>query len=223
MKLLNLLKKIRRALQKKGGLNFKEVGKRKNIYLYAGDVPDMNEYEKFVGLSLSQSNNRHIKQDVTKKYPLPDNCVDVYQSEDVFEHISLEKLPVVFNEIFRILKPGGIFRLSLPDYRCDLLMERSVKDMSGEIIFDPDGGGNFIDGKVQNGGHVWFPKYETVKNLLGKTLFTKVVFYHYYNESGAPVTNPIDYSIGFVQRTPDNDKRVSTPFRPMSIVVDCLK
>ena len=33
----------------------------------------------------------------------------------------------------------------------------------------------------------------------------------------------IDYSLGYIKRTPDNDKRVKKPRRPMSIVVDCYK
>ena len=130
------------------GLQFKDLETRDNIYLYAGDVPDMVEYEKFVGLSLSQSNGNHIKHDITRKYPLPDNCVNIYQSEDVFEHIAIEKLPDIINEIYRVLKPGGIFRLSIPDYRCNLLHERTLKNELGELQFDPRGGGNLKMAKL---------------------------------------------------------------------------
>ncbi|MEI6681730.1 MAG: class I SAM-dependent methyltransferase [Bacteroidota bacterium] len=206
-----------------GGYTFTKLKNRETIYLYAGDVPDKEEYKRYIGLSLSQKNNRHIQHDVTKKYPLPDNCVSVYQSEDVFEHIPLAILPTVINEIYRVLKPGGVFRLSIPDYRCNILNDRTLKDKSGELTFDPVGGGAFKDGKVVEGGHVWFPKYEIVKNMLEKTLFKKILFYHYYNEMGEGITNKIDYSVGYVQRTPDHDERVRNPYRPMSIVVDCIK
>jgi hypothetical protein len=54
-------------------------------------------------------------------------------------------------------------------------------------------------------------------------LFDEIRFYHYYNEVGEPVTTPIDYSIGHVMRTPDHDERVREAYRPMSIVVDCIK
>ncbi len=33
----------------------------------------------------------------------------------------------------------------------------------------------------------------------------------------------IDYSKGYIYRTPDHDSRVKNPYRPMSIVVDCHK
>lgn len=195
----------------------------KNIYLYAGDLPKRNQYKKFIGLSLSQANKCHIKHDIREPYPLPNNCVDIYQAEDVFEHIEYEKLPSVIGEIYRVLKGGGILRISVPDYRCDILYNRTQKNEKDELLFDPDGGGDFIDGNVVNGGHVWFPRYETIKELLEKAQFKEIRFYHYYDEQGKGITKPIDYSIGYVMRTPDHDKRVANPYRPMSIVVDCIK
>jgi len=113
--------------------------------------------------------------------------------------------------------------LSLPDYGCDILRNRTQKNEAGKLLFDPGGGGDFVNGEVINGGHLWFPLYKTVKELLEKTRFQSIRFYHYYDESGRGVTNPIDYSIGHLIRTPDHDDRVKQPYRPMSIVVDCLK
>ena len=203
-------------------ISFDELQQRESIYLYAGDVPQNGLYEKFTGLSLTKLDSQHIKHDVTEKLPLRDSCVDIYQAEDVFEHIALGKLVEVINEIYRVLKPEGIFRLSLPDYRCDILYDRTTKDNDGELLFDPGGGGCLVDGKVIKGGHVWFPKYEIVKDLLEQTSFKKINFRHYYNEDGEAITKPIDYSIGYVMRTPDHDERVKEPYRPMSIVVDCM-
>ena len=221
MKPQNILSKLKNEFSKNA--NFDDLSKQSNIFLYAGDVPQNGLYKKFTGLSLSQANTQHIKFDVTQKLPLNDFCVDIYQSEDVFEHIELEKLPGVIDEIYRVLKPGGVFRLCLPDYGCDLLYDRTQKDEAGHFLFDPGGGGDFINNEVVNGGHVWFPLYATVKNLLEQTKFHDIRFYHYYDESGQAVTNPIDYSIGHVKRTPDHDERVKDPYRPMSIVVDCIK
>jgi hypothetical protein len=103
------------------------------------------------------------------------------------------------------------------------LHNRTQKSETGDLLFDPGGGGDFVNGKVVNGGHVWFPEYNTVKELLEKTPFKDIAFYHYYDESGKDVTHPIDYSMGHIMRTPDHDERVKDPYRPMSIVVDCKK
>jgi hypothetical protein len=72
-------------------------------------------------------------------------------------------------------------------------------------------------------GHVWFPTYEKVKNLLDKTNFKNINFLHYWTSRTDFVLNEIDYLKGYITRTPDNDSRVMNPKRPMSIVVDCYK
>ena len=50
-----------------------------------------------------------------------DSCLCVYGSH-VFEHMSIFKTPLVFNEIHRVLKSGGVFRLILPD------VEKSIQE-----------------------------------------------------------------------------------------------
>jgi len=64
-----------------------------------------------------------------------------------------------------------------------------------------------------------------VKQLLLSTNFdeNKIDFLHYYDEEKQPVLKNIDYSLGYISRTPDNDSRVQNPRRPMSIVIDCYK
>lgn len=192
-----------------------------SVKLYAGDIPEMCQYDGWIGLSITKGDHRHIFHDITKPFPIPDNSVDAFQAEDVLEHIQYEQLPSVLNEIFRVLKPGKLFRLSVPDYGCDILQERSVRDSAENIIFDPGGGGT-----PENPGHVWFPKIDTVRNLLDKTDFARsgsIDYLHYYNMDGTFVAKPIDYTKGHVDRTPDFDERVKSPYRPMSLVIDLVK
>ena len=208
---------------------FNDIKNLDKIYLYAGDMNNERRKDKpFIGLSLHNNNSLHIKHDVTQKnMDLKDNSVDIYQTEDVFEHIEYEKIPDIFSEIYRVLKPNGLFRLSMPDYRCNILYERSFKNDHGIIYHDPGGGGNYdyLNNKVINGGHVWFPKYESVYTMFEKSYFNieKVNFLHYYDSNNNAIMKNIDYSMGYISRTPDNDIRVKDPYRPMSIVVDCYK
>lgn len=211
---------------------FEDLAKLPVVHLYAGDIPNKPEYRtrNIVGLSFTQNDAWHIRHDIVHCHPLPDESVDSYQVEDVFEHIPYEKLEYVVADIHRILKKGGLFRLSVPDYRCDILYERSEKDHDGNIVFDPGGGGRYQRqqgrfGKttVVDGGHVWFPVVESVKQLLRDIPFTSVEFLQYFDERSVPHIAPIDYSKGYIQRTPDHDVRVAKSFRPMSIVVDCVK
>ena len=197
------------------------------IYLYAGNMQENHpNYGKFACISITKNNATHLLYDARHKIPLADDSVDVYQSEDVFEHVAYHYLLGMIDEIYRVLKPGGFCRISLPDYRCDLLYERCLKDENGQILFDPAGGGRYENGKVVDGGHLWFPKIELVKKLLEKSLFFKqgkINYLHYYDQKGHSITHPIDYSVCFVKRTPDNDQRVQNPYRAMSIVVDLYK
>jgi len=225
-------------------MNFEILSKKPEIYLYAGDLKQWNYVpvekrfqltnKKWVGLTLPEygkhgkgtKDENHIHFDILNKMPLKENSVDIYQSEDVHEHLEFNLLENQVNEIYRVLKPGGLFRLSIPDYNCDLLFNRTTKDENGQLMFDEAGGGwyDYNKKKVMGNGHVWFPTYEKVKNLLDKTKFKNINFLQYWTSRTNFVLNNIDYQKGYITRTPDNDRRVMYPVRrPMSIVVDCYK
>ena len=209
---------------------FRDIKYNKNIFLYQGDI---YKYMKtvtytginFIGLSLNFNNNNHILHDITKPYDLLDNSVDIVQSEDTLEHIEYDKLVDCINEVYRILKPNGLFRLSLPDYDCDVLYNRSLKDENGKLYFDKLGGGayDYNNKKVINGGHLWFPTYKNVKELLDKTNFNNINYLHYYDDEKKPILKEINYKLGYIHRTPDFDPRVQNPKRPLSLVVDLRK
>ena len=208
---------------------FSDIKHNKNIYLYHGNLHERNIFKnkiKFIGLSINKSDCNHIKHDINKKLDLFDNSVDIIQSEDVLEHIEYDNLVKIFNEIYRVLKPGGLFRLSVPDYRCDILYKRTIKK-DNKLIFDPSGGGEWDrkTGKVINGGHVWFPNYEKVLEIYKNSDFDmeKVEFLEYYDQKDNPVIKGINYEKGYIARTSDNDNRVQNPKRTMSVVVDCYK
>ena len=56
-------------------VNFDDIKNNENIYLYAGDIdPGLKRLHiPFIGLSLRQSNQYHIKHDVTLPMELLDN------------------------------------------------------------------------------------------------------------------------------------------------------
>ena len=207
-------------------LSFDIIKNINPLYLYCSELPRIRTNLPFIGLSNRMSNHEHIKHNITNKYNLPDNKVDIVLSEEIMCKIPFNLLKNSINEIYRILKPDGLFRLSLPDYRCDILDNRCEKDNQGNIIFDKGGGGTYDrnNKKIIN-GTLWFPKYEKVLSLLESTNFNndKIRFLHYYDENNNQILNSIDYSKGFISRTPDHDRRVQQPRRPMSIVVDCVK
>lgn len=212
---------LSRKMLKRKKLGWDDLKKRPFLKLYAGDIPEISAYEEFIGLSITRSDYRHILHDLTRPFPLADNSVDIFQAEDVLEHLAFPKLAGIIDEIHRVLKPGGLFRLSLPDYGCDLLYKRSVKNKEGRVIFDSAGGGT-----RKRPGHRWFPRFPQVKALLQESAFGKagkIRYLHYYNDDGTYAAEKIDYSKGYIQRTPDHDQRVKQPYRPMSMVIDLIK
>jgi len=211
-------------------LTFDHIRNNEKIYLYLGHRPlskSQVENIPFVGICLEFGNQNHIHHDITKPFALNDNSVDVIQSEDVMEHIELDFVVEHLNEMHRLLKPNGLFRLSMPDYRTDILKQRTHKDENGKLIFDPSGGGSWdeVNKKVIGGGHVWFPIYELVYELFEKSNFemNRVNWLHYYETDEQFTLNDIDYSLGHIHRTPDHDARVQNPRRPMSMVIDAFK
>lgn len=207
---------------KYGRMSFEKLDLTKNIKLYAGDIcHDKHRAEPFLyGLSISKADDKHIFHDITNPYPLPDNSIFSYQAEDVLEHIEYSKLKIVIDEIYRILKVGGLFRISLPDYYSPYLKEICMKNKNGDILFDPTGGGGYGKDGVLNGGHVWFPNYKKVEELLCSTKFSKYNFLCYYTENEKLVRKEIDLSKGYIARIPEVDDRNKPVY---SIVIDCYK
>jgi len=51
--------------------------------------------------------------DLTKPWPWPDSSVEEILAHDVIEHLPDKRLTM--NEMWRVLKPGGIVRIQVPD------------------------------------------------------------------------------------------------------------
>ncbi len=53
--------------------------------------------------------------DLSKKFPFPSGSFQYVFSSHVFEHIPRRIMPALLAEILRVLKPGGVMRVSVPD------------------------------------------------------------------------------------------------------------
>ena len=206
---------------------WEQVVAQPTVRLYAGFLsPDRPQWPDHWGLTSFVKFRRNLDQDLLDPIPAPDNTVDSIQAEDVLEHLPYDRVLGVLEEFYRVLKPGGFLRISIPDYRFDGYRERCLTGADGELLFDPGGGGAYVDGQVVDGGHLWFPVSENVEALYAASGFAKGGRYelvHHVKPDGTPVLTPIDYSRGYIQRTPDHDPRAMNPRRPMSIVADAWK
>ena len=204
--------------------NWVEIRQRKSIKLYAGSFnPRRHDYPGFVGLALANPGLDEIVHNVLDPIPLEENSVDIYVSEDVFEYIPYSSLVSVFNEIHRVLKPGGLFRLALPDYNCKFLQNRVVKDENGDMLYDPGAGGS-----RENPLPLWFPTADIISIVARESKFSVKIpgiikFLHYMDHDSHNILFSIDHSVAPIFRTPDFDPRVQNPRRVMSLVVDMKK
>ena len=74
---------------------------------------------------------------VLTKIPHRDNSVDLIYSSHMLEHLSLIDFKLEILEIYRLLKPGGVFRAVIPD------LEYSIKEYIANE--DPDANSKFLN------------------------------------------------------------------------------
>lgn len=60
--------------------------------------------------------------------PFPDNSVDEIRADSFIEHLSFIEEPKFFHEVKRVIRKGGIFELSTPDFEDAVKLWLSAKD-----------------------------------------------------------------------------------------------
>lgn len=174
-------------------MNWSDVLTKSPIYLNLGGnicCHPRKGYENYISVDMTASHNEwSIEHDIRTKFPIPDNTVTRIHTEDFLEHIRIEEIKVLIAECFRVLKPGGIMRIGVPDYN-------NPKDRpylkKGHDTRDPK--------------HITLTTYELMKEIIEKSPFCRYKFYHYWKGDNF-IHEKIDYSLGMIRRTPDNDRR----------------
>lgn len=66
-----------------------------------------------------------LVHNIAKGLPFPDASVDAVYHSHVLEHLDRAAVPAFFEEIRRVLKPGGVHRIVVPDFekRCRTYLE----------------------------------------------------------------------------------------------------
>jgi len=206
-------------------------------YLYFGSLgPQERQYRvpQFVGLALNPVHDRELAHDALTPLPFPDAGIAKAQSQDVFEHLPFERLAGVLDEVYRVLKPGGVFRLSVPDYRSPVHKRRSVYDFRGRVVgdllmgaqpwFDAATGDARVRFSGDGESHVWFPRYELLTHLILKSrirLCAEIAFRQGFLDDHTFLAEPLPDDELWVQRALPHDRRAGG--QPVSLVVDFVK
>ena len=99
------------------------------VYLYYGEMTETYcqiNSKSFVGIH-TKENDYNIEFDFENdnlSNIIGFNCIDIFQSEEMLNKIEYSHLPRIIDKIYDLLKIGGFFRLSLPDYRNEILKNR---------------------------------------------------------------------------------------------------
>jgi O-antigen biosynthesis protein len=69
---------------------------------------------EYFGIDIQEMSGVDLVADLNNGIPLPDNSFDVVTAQDFLEHLDPRNKIKIAEEIYRVLKPGGIFAFEVP-------------------------------------------------------------------------------------------------------------
>lgn len=123
-----------------------------------------------------------VVRDVRKGLPFPANYADYVYSSHALEHLSCSDGENLVKEVFRVLKPGGLCRLVVPDLLWGCRKYVAARSLSLE---DDQPAVELLDwlGLSKPGArapHLWMYDYGSLKVLLERTGFVQVTEHSYH-------------------------------------------
>ena len=137
-----------------------------------------------------------------------DNSVDLIYNCHVLEHFKRKEIQNVLNEWYRVLKPNGILRTSVPGFEEMLKIYDKYNDLN--LIL-----GGLVGGQTYNYNfHNMVFDFKTLKDYLNKSKFKKIYKYNWRNTEHSNID---DYSQAYIPHM-DKDKGL-----PLSLNVEAIK
>ncbi len=139
--------------------------------------------------------------DIVKGLPLGNDSVDVVYCSHVLEHLSLSAFEDALKNTYKILKPGGVFRLVLPDFR--VLVDEYINNESelAAVSFMCNTGmasetrnrgfKGFLVEWLGNSRHLWLWDYPSLRKYLKDTGFTEIRR-AYFGDSSDSIFNSVE-------------------------------
>ncbi len=138
-----------------------------------------------------------------------DTQADCIFSEHTFEHLTPEQTMAALRNIYNYLKPGGKFRIAVPD---GLFPNEDYIN-----YVKPGGSGTGAD------DHKILYTYKTLLDVLHQVPFM-VDLMEYWNDNGKFIANKWDVKFGKVERSKEFDVRNQDgELKYTSIIADCRK
>lgn len=138
---------------------------------------DKIEYCDFYNINLknlfSKKNKKIIGHDIRYKLPFKDNTFLGVYLEHTLEHLYPFEALNLISEIYRVLKPNGIVRITVPDL--DIYISEYNKKVRSSKFEKFENGCELIWSLTQNFKHYSVWNFEMLKVQLEKKQFKKVV------------------------------------------------
>lgn len=122
--------------------------------------------------------------DVTKRLPVADASARMVYCSHVLEHLPLAGLRAALRETLRVLKPGGVFRLVVPDleqlvdaYKADPSDDAAVQFVRNTILGveeRPAGLAASVRDMLGNSQHRWMWDYKSLAAELAEAGFVNI-------------------------------------------------
>jgi predicted SAM-dependent methyltransferase len=113
------------------------VGSAVRLHLGCGTV----DLPGFINIDAAPHPHVHFLRNVAGEGLWPANSADLIYASHVLEHVPWARIPTVLGRWRDILKPGGVLRLSVPDFDALLEYYRETQDLAW--ITPPLMGGQF--------------------------------------------------------------------------------
>ena len=120
-----------------------------------------------------------LNWDLRNPLPHKDNSVDFIFNEHFFEHLTVEEGQVCMKDFMRVLKPGGVMRIAMPDLEeaVAFYMDKNWKQKA----FIKNFGLDFVETRAEllnmnfrNWGHKWLYDWEELERRLKQAGYTNI-------------------------------------------------
>jgi predicted SAM-dependent methyltransferase len=113
-----------------------------------------------------------ITRDVRKPLPFPANTLDVIYASHLLEHLYLDEARGLLQECFRVLRPGGVLRMVVPDLHAIVIQYLRLADSYDFRHSEVPAPANWLNSKLMLrreskavAGNVFSRVYENLKDF----------------------------------------------------------